>query len=504
MNKPKFDPNAKFEAVPDVQSKPAFDPNAKFESVNESASSEKPGLLSSVGSAVMDYGVSPLLYAADTPGRILRTAVAAPGRIYQGKSNELLNGPSGEQVAELYGVPKEQEVSPIAVSRPEMALPEEMNPEPGNPKNMKVYPAKEAGMMLDMASGELGGAGLIKGGKSLANLAQETKTGMALSQSGGMLKDFRRLVGRNKADQVANAVLNETVDLPIEGGGSKTVGIYQTGDTVENIAKKAEAAKQQLGDRIGQVYKTVDDKLTDPNIINNLSSDKIKELNKLKRFEPATDIEELRSQIDAKYGKQLDGKKVMARVDGILDDIKTRSNSLDDVQAIKQELDSKINYGKATQELPEIQQAFSDMRNYIQNKTNKYVEGVADVLDLKDAKELKDLNKRFGNIAEIEKMSVDKVARNSANRAMSPSDYYTGGVGAGIGGAIGGIPGAIAGAGVGLINKIARTRGPGIAAKVAEGLQNGLLSPQMVESLAASAEIAAPIQGLRTQQDVRK
>lgn len=346
-------------------------------------------------------------------------------------------------------------------------------------------------------------SGLIgKGAKAIEEAPNAMKAfseGKAIKQAGGMLKDFRRIMGKGRSEDVGQALLRETVGVADESGKIKSVPLLKAGDEVEDVAQKSGLLKQQTGEKIGQIYKDIDNKVTDMDFLRKLSPEEFKKVATSERFEPNKAASELSQMISEKYGKKIDGQKVVARANEILDQVSKRGNSLEDALALKGELDEMVNYSKQTQELPAIQQALVDIRNSIRDKTNKYVDSVAGVLDVENGKELRRLNKLYGNVAEVEKMASDKVARNSANRMLSPSDYFVGGTGAGIGALAGGPAGFLAGAAAGVANKVARERGAGILARGADlgARATGDIAPMAAEGIRSLRELDRPgVRGL--------
>lgn len=309
----------------------------------------------------------------------------------------------------------------------------------------------------------------------------------AIKQAGGMLKDFRRLMGKEKVPEVGQALLKETVDIADETGKISKVPLMKAGDDVEAIAEKSGLLKEQTGQKIGKIYKEIDNKIMDVKFMNKLSPEKLHEVVFAERFEPRIAAQELSQMISEKYGSKIDGDKAVARVNEILDQISKRGNSLEDSLALKGELDQMVNYSKQTQELPVIQQALIDIRNAIRDKTNNYVEKVADILGIENGKELKKLNKLYGNVAQIETMSADKVAREGANRAISLTDTIAGGAGLSALGPQGLL--------LGLANKVGRERGAGVAARGAEKLSSlsKNIAPIAAKTLSGVREFDRPV-----------
>lgn len=329
------------------------------------------------------------------------------------------------------------------------------------------------GAILGGAIPAVGGAlekGLSSGfgQKSLQKISDTT----AVKQAGAMLKDFRQLFDKNKLGDIAGTLKNEVVQIPGENG-VVTKKILEAGDTFDDVAAKSKVLQDETGKKIGSVYNAIDEKLTDPNL--KLTPSQLKAIQETPRFNPAIDTSELEHLIRDKFGKKLEGKKVMAKVQGLLEDMKQRSESLTDSLALKGEIDDMINYARSTQDMPMYQQTLKEMRNYIRDKTNVYADKVGGALGVDGAKELSKLNKTYGNAATIYEMASDRVNRESANRMFGLTDTIAGiGVGAGAAAAQGDInPQAfLMGGAAGLANRAARKYGPGALSSLTQGLAN--------------------------------
>ncbi len=377
---------------------------------------------------------------------------------------------TGQKIAEQLGVPSKD----VALNQKQIMG---YDPNEGLPENVKgkgtVNPQEIAGAginvaadvsnlipaekVVSFAAGKAGG--LSKGLK-------KTSEELAFKQSGAMLKDARRALGKNQMETLGRTMLDKTVDVADEAGNITKVPLMKAGDTVEDIAEKTGLLKKQTGEKIGQIYDSIDSKIADENFLKSLPKDKAEKLASASRFDPKVDVPELHKMINEKYGSKLEGKKVLSKVEDLLQDMTSRGNTLNDSLALKGELDEMINYSKQTQDLPAYQKALVDIRNHIRDKTNKYATDVADVLGTKTGKELNDLNKTYGAVSTLNQISSDRTARNVANRMISPSDYGAGAIGTlathnpvyGVASAIG--------------NKLGRERGAGIGARGAESLYN--------------------------------
>jgi hypothetical protein len=86
-------------------------------------------------------------------------------------------------------------------------------------------------------------------------------------------------------------------------------------------------------------------------------------------------------------------------------------------------------------------------------------------------KKLKAANQKYSFATEAAQTAQEKATRMATNRGISLTDYITGAGLAGAGGATMGVGGAIGGASLALVNKIARERGPQVAASMLNAAQ---------------------------------
>ena len=264
--------------------------------------------------------------------------------------------------------------------------------------------------------------------------------------------------------------------------------LYKFGDTFDDVAKKSADLKTQVGEKIGSVYQKIDDALTNPSL--QITESQAIKLAENPRFNPVQDTAEIQQMISEKYGKKIGGKAVIEKINGVLEDFQGRSDSLTDSLALKGELDSMINHAKMTKDLPEYQKALMDIRNFIRDKTNSFVDAASEVAGVK-AGELQKLNKTYGAVSQIADISADRVARESANRMYSLTDYLAGGAVGTMAGnentslperAVYGLAGAVG-------NRMARKYGPG-------ALSTGALkASEVAGKVSPFANQIAPIPG---------
>jgi hypothetical protein len=120
------------------------------------------------------------------------------------------------------------------------------------------------------------------------------------------------------------------------------------------------------------------------------------------------------------------------------------------------------------------------------------VEGASGKTAFKDAK------RNYGNLEEAANIATNKEQREIANRFLSPSDYWAGGVGAVIGGTRGEtvedrLKNVALGASVGLGNKVLRTQGNQVLAKGLDKASRGAELPQKVLEMIQANPVAKKI-----------
>lgn len=114
----------------------------------------------------------------------------------------------------------------------------------------------------------------------------------------------------------------------------------------------------------------------------------------------------------------------------------------------------------------QLQKVSRIMRSEMQKQAGQ-TEAGADLLSA-----LKQANRKYSVATEAAQTAQEKATRMATNRAISLSDYVAGSGGLAGGAAIGGgVGGVIGAAGVALLNKVARERGPQVAASMLDAAQ---------------------------------
>lgn len=154
--------------------------------------------LKKAGSFAVDNVLSPIATAIDYADAPLRQAMAAPAKMAHGNFSgaifdpftQVLKGPSkaptSQEVAEMYGVPREKMVMPIAAQNNTasmMASSYEQNPLPDDAEAVKTYPSAQVGALMDVAVGgeglNLAAKGLTKATKMAATVGDKIAEGAA-------------------------------------------------------------------------------------------------------------------------------------------------------------------------------------------------------------------------------------------------------------------------------------------------------------------------------------
>lgn len=241
--------------------------------------------------------------------------------------------------------------------------------------------------------GEVLGSAVGKGIEKISQLPQQLKTaasGKAIKASGGMLKDYRRLMGKNRVEEVGEFALKK--------------GFVSPGDTFEDVALKTKQALGETGEKIGEIYSQ-----TKPVIQNKESL--------------VTELTKAINKETPKIGRDAYLGKMKATIEEIVNDADVLTGNPQKINEVIRSLDDRINWQKSAKDLPENQAGFLALRRALRNKVNDIVESTGQT-------ELKNLNKDFQNLSELNKISSDRVARESANAMFGLRDT---GIGIGTG-----------------------------------------------------------------------
>jgi hypothetical protein len=300
-----------------------------------------------------------------------------------------------------------------------------------------------SGFIIEEAADPLtimGGVSAIKKAKNvipLAEKASKTAYEKALKAAGAMKADFKKLAKTGKQDLLGKFALDE--------------GLVKVGDTVESIAVKSQQMVDDIGEKIGNLY----EKLTKGEI----------------QIPGKQLSNKIRSDVAASFENPISSEIALETIEAELNRITNKNMTPKELLSYKKHLDKKINWGKATQQLPETQQTYLAARNSV----NDWLIELADQARASSkSKELADLNRKYSNAIKIQEMAQAKEAAFATNRAFSLTDYLSGAAGGSVGSTVG-TGGAVLGTAAGMaFNNLARKFGPAIAAKILESSAPGL------------------------------
>ncbi len=308
------------------------------------------------------------------------------------------------------------------------------------------------GALISGAVG-LGSALTSKALKAIANSPENLKSlarGEAVRGSGAMLKDFRALEGKGKTDELGQFMLDK--------------GIIKAGDTVDDVATKASAAKKEAGSSLDSLYKKAVSKFQEGPGEKPLFD---------AGFNPVRDKEQLLSEVSKSMGNQEGKKSALKRLGDYIDQLaEDHGDKIFDPkmsQDVKTEMDKVAGWARnpMTKE-PATEGAYKEARRIISKKIDDEIERLGSSADVKA---LKAANADYGNAKQIEQMATDKTLRESANRRVSLTDTIAGGGGIAAGAAVGSMTGdskQATGAGLaggilaGAANHVGRKYGPGL------------------------------------------
>lgn len=332
--------------------------------------------------------------------------------------------------------------------------------------------------VVGAATGSVGqvlGSGVSKVAEKLKELPTTFKNYAelkAFKQSGAMLKDFRKNLGNNKANEIGREMLDK--------------GIVSTGDSFEDIATKASAIKNEAASELSQIYKQSIDSvdLNNPEVI-------------ASKIDAAKMAQDLRSEFDKQLKGKPGSKKVLSRLEEELSTLSENGSdlSLDEAVKLKTSFDDLINYNKEIKDDTLLNQQFRQIRRKLNNAIDKRVEVIGKLTGDKELfNKLQSAKKTYGNMSEVSSIAKDRIARENANRLFSLGDRISGVSGAALGGMQSGdIEGAIKGGIAGLlVGKASRMGGNAVSAKAIDSTakileKNPVLLGKFAEPLTMAA-----------------
>jgi hypothetical protein len=260
------------------------------------------------------------------------------------------------------------------------------------------------------------GEGVAKAGEVVKNAPKtfdKLANASAFKATGAMLKDFRAAFGKNSADEVGKTLLAKK--------------IVQAGDTLDDIAIKTSAAKQEAGQAIRSVYDKVNTfiKGSGPQQLSPRQQ-AVLDSTKLNGTKIAG---EARVAVLKAFKNSPGNTEAKAKVLAALDDVAAMGDDIDlpDLIEARMGIDEQINYSRKVGDMPIVQQQLKTLRDSLHKAIQNRVRAVGVVVkDKKLIEELRTANKEYGHLATAEKTVIDRINRTDANNFFSLGDKIVG------------------------------------------------------------------------------
>lgn len=300
----------------------------------------------------------------------------------------------------------------------------------------------------------------------------------AAKSAGMMLKDYRAMNARSPSGD-PEARVREIGNQMIKNG------LVKPGYTFDDVAEKSLDLKAKAGSVIGDVYDTASQELA------KLTPRSVNSKERALILKTALNPKDWSEELSAQFGKSLKGKAgggaAMKAVQSTLDELAENGNQVNllKVQEFKSDLDGLINYNKKFDDTPLKNEYLYKIRSFIDKKIKDRISALDKILGSDKLETLKEANHQYGVWSEVNRISQDRVNRESANRFASLTDTIAGvgGVGAGaVTGAMmkgdveGALEGGALGAGLGVANHLARRYGNPVAVTGANAVARKLQS----------------------------
>jgi len=337
---------------------------------------------------------------------------------------------------------------------------------------------------------QYGGEKIVEGAKKavkpISEYFKDFAEKRAVKSAGAMLKDFRSLDGKpGGVNEFGRALLDETAEM-----NGKQVPIVGFGDTLEKVAAKGKALREQSGKKIGEIVDFLDDKaleyrealpdinarlsaaeqeLADRRAMINMAKDPrlgltdtqnqalarveqevlgLKDIHKQLAddvaqiadlgFSPVKVADKIEKEIIKDLADKPAWRQVVGRLRDEADELRRLGGEdgkkrlgLQKAQELKRSYDDFLNYDR--EETP-MKEMIKRVRGIINKEIEEEVDKAGIVHELfvpgeggPEAQRMFTRNKKlYGIGARAEEMAGDRALRDEANRMLSPSDHALG------------------------------------------------------------------------------
>lgn len=286
---------------------------------------------------------------------------------------------------------------------------------PGVVDPVQARARAENALIGGAVGGTVSAAGEVipKVASALSDKAKDIAETQAFKASGAMLKDFRNAFSRDQVQDLGRFMLDKD--------------IVQAGDSVENVAQKATAAKQDAGAQLDKIYKATSAGIDQATPEQKAAIDAA-------GFNPVRDKAAIMSSAKDALGSEVKRKSALQGLSDYLDDLAEEHGdmTLDPRTAndIKSSLDKEIRYSRnPLQPNPAAESALYAARSDIADRISNHVDAIGQAFGQDEGKvadALKAANSDYSKSKTISDIANDRTLRNSANQAFGLTDNIAG------------------------------------------------------------------------------
>jgi hypothetical protein len=311
------------------------------------------------------------------------------------------------------------------------------------------------------------GEGVQAGAKLAAKLPslEDFATGRAFKAAlgGANVKGVRQADKLGGPEAIGKTLLDE--------------GIVTKGATIEDIAERSSALREQLGKQIGDLRKEAD------RLSGGTGPDGVELMQKIDNDVIAPLRDGINDDLAESLTKQFDPlRKKLSSGEPL---------SFESLNDLRKKLDERLKWDKTNPD------AMLEMKRKVRGAINDWWVESAEAAAQKAGVEgftenLKALNRKFSHVALADDLASDAVLRKLSNRFASPTDHLVGGASAiGAAAASGGaaIPSMLSGAVGAMANKVLREHGNQVVSSMLYGLSKGAVRSEKAVEAAAKATV---------------
>ena len=298
------------------------------------------------------------------------------------------------------------------------------------------------------------GANVIKGAGKAVKQASRVQ---ALRASGAERGSLRKVFKANRIDidDVADNLFKRREALGKEA-------IIMPNDTIDKIGSKIDIMVKDTGRRIGEVTKYADEILDNTQ----LYDVDLKDVKKLRQSRIS--MKTFAKVMKRKLKKDLRGveKEAYGKLSRSLDLLADEGEnvSLETLRKLRQGVDDKLTWTKATKELTPLQNGYKEIRHKIQDITKQKLRYADEIHGTNLLKEFEIANKEFAQYKTLEEFATNKISAQMGNKLFGMSEMLFALTGATGGG--GGLTSVVTGLGMAGLSAGGRKYGASTGARM--------------------------------------